>query len=135
MMVARMIDGQIVDVAEDDPRFPQIASRAAFVPESISYRQFAEGLWGDGLISFDECEAFVSTGTPPASLQTIIDSLPDDNTGTPTPRKQAVILVRGAQSYDRHNSLTETIRQVWAAQDARWTSDFLDARWTAWSKL
>ena len=105
------------------------------LPESISYRQFARGLWGDGLITFDECQAFVSTGTPPASLQAIIDALPDDDTGAPTARKDAIILVRGAQTYDRHNALTETIRQVWAAQDPRWTPEYLDTRWIAWAKL
>lgn len=97
---------------------------------AISDRQFAMGLWGDGLITYEACLAFVKTGDIPAPLQAIIDTLPDDDTGQPTPYKDALILLSGATEFRFDHPLVDTIRQ---AQD--WTAEHLRERWAAWAAL
>jgi hypothetical protein len=99
------------------------------VPD-ISDRQFAQGLWGEQLISFDECEAFVRTGTIPPALQTLIDALPDDDTGAPTARKVAIILISGATVYQRSNPLVDQLGSV-----KGWDRPTMDAKWRAWGEL
>lgn len=96
----------------------------------ISDRQFGRGLWEDGIITFEECESFVSIGSIPASLQLIVDSLPDDDTGNPTPRKEAIIFIKGAKLYMFDHPLVDTIRQVQG-----WTIEHLKERWLIWSTL
>jgi hypothetical protein len=102
---------------------------AGGVPD-ISDRQFARGLWGDGIITFDECEAFVSTGVIPAAMQKLIDALPDDDTGAPTERKEAIIFVRGAKTYERSNSFVDQLGTAFG-----WDPGTLDAKWRAWGLL
>lgn len=117
-------------VPADDPRAaPPPAPRPAPVPD-ISDRQFGRGLWGDKVITFDECEAFVSTGTIPAALQRLIDALPDDDTGAPTMRKEAIIFVRGAKVYERANPFVDELGQGFG-----WDAAALDAKWRAWAAL
>ena len=102
---------------------------------ALSDRQFGDGLWDDGIITYEECVAFVSVGTIPAALQAIVDQLPDDNTGGPTPRKSATILIKGAKEYRFDNPLVEAVRVTLAASDPKWTTEYLAARWRAWSAL
>jgi hypothetical protein len=101
----------------------------------LSDRQFGDGLWGDEVITYEECVAFVSTGTIPAALQAIINQLPDDTTGGPTPRKSATILIKGAKEYRFDNPLVEAVRMTLAESDPKWTPEYLAARWRAWSDL
>lgn len=101
----------------------------------LSDRQFGEGLWRDGLIPFQDYLDFVGPGTIPARLRTIIDRLPDDETGGPTPRKIALGLVTGAQSYRFANPLVELVRQDFEREDARWTPAYLRERWAFWATL
>ena len=112
-------------VAPPEPEPPP-----APVPPAISDRQFGQGLWHDGLISYADCEAFVSVGAIPKAMQDIIDTLADDDTGQPTPRKEATILVKGAKEYQRSNELVDVIRQAQG-----WTVEQLDDRWRAWGAL
>lgn len=113
-------------LAAHDPARPDPAA----VPDVISDRQFGQGLWHEGIISFAECEGFVSTGAVPAALQALLDTLPDDDTGAPTPRKEALILVKGAKEYRRHHPLTETVRQAFG-----WSAAETDAHWRTWAEL
>ena len=101
----------------------------------ISDRQFGEGLWRDGLISFDDYLGFVGPGTIPPRLMTIIEQLPDDETGGPTPRKVAIGTVTGAKTYQFADDLVETIRQFFEDTDPTWTVDYLRDRWTVWATL
>lgn len=118
-----MQDGKLI--APQEPEAPP-----APVPAVISDRQFGQGLWHDGLISYEECEVFVSVGTIPKALQDIIDTLADDDTGQPTPRKEATILLKGAKEYQRANELVDVIRQA-----QKWTVDQLDQHWRGWAAL
>ncbi|GLS45171.1 hypothetical protein [Methylobacterium brachythecii] len=97
---------------------------------AITDRQFGEGLWREKLISFDEYLAFVGPGTVPPPLLAIINTLPDDDTGNPTPRKVALGLVTGAQTYAFDNSLVDVVRQAQG-----WTEDYLRERWAEWAQL
>lgn len=97
---------------------------------AITDRQFGEGLWREKLISFDEYLAFVGPGTVPSPLLAIIDTLPDDDTGNPTPRKVALGLVTGAQTYAFDNSLVDVVRQAQG-----WSQDYLRERWAEWAQL
>ena len=99
------------------------------VPD-ITDRQFARGLWGEGIITYPECEAFVGQGTIPAALQRLIDALPDDDTGAPTPRKEAVILITGLTLYRRQSPLVAEI-----AQGYGWSPAEVDAKFRAWAAL
>ena len=103
---------------------------APAVPEVISDRQFGEGLWHDGLISFEDYIAFVGPGTIPAPLQAILDTLPDDDTGAPTPRKVAIGLVTGATEYRLSEPLVDVVRQAQG-----WTVEELHDHWRAWAAL
>lgn len=100
------------------------------MPEAISDRQFGEGLWHEGVITYEECERFVSVGEIPKALQDIIDLLPDDDTGAPTPRKTATVVIKGAKEYRRHHPLTDQVRVALGMTPAE-----LDARWLTWSRL
>ncbi|MET3481529.1 hypothetical protein [Methylobacterium sp. 1973] len=100
------------------------------VPVVISDRQFGEGLWHDGLITFDEYIAFVGPGTIPPALLKILDTLADDDTGQPTPRKIAIGLVTGAKEYQRTNPLVDIVRDAQG-----WTTEQLDEHWRAWAAL
>lgn len=101
----------------------------------ISDRQFGEGLWEERIISYAECDAFVSVGAIPDALDAIIETLPDDDTGEPTPRKRARNLIKGAKTYLFANPLVEAVRQALASQDAKWTPDYLRERWAHWATL
>lgn len=98
----------------------------------LSPRQFAEGLWSDGIISFEEADAYVTTRAIPDALLAILQSdlFPDDNTGAPTPRKTAALLLKGATAFQFAHPLVDTIRQ---GQD--WDVEHLRARWAVWAML
>lgn len=101
----------------------------------ISDRQFARGLWGDGVIAYSDFLGFIGPGSIPAPLQAIVNLLPDDDTGAPTPRKDAVGFLTGSKLYNFTHPLVEVVRQAMAAQDAKWTPAYLRTRWLAWSTL
>ena len=100
------------------------------VPASITDRQFAEGLWHDGIITYEQFLAFVGPGTIPQPLMDLLDTLPDDETGQPTPRKTAIGLVTGSTVYDRADPLVDIVRQAHG-----WSVEQLDDRWRVWASL
>lgn len=105
------------------------------VPPDISDRQFARGLWGDGIISYSDFLGFIGPGTIPGPIQTIVNQLADDDTGQPTPRKDAVGFLTGSKLYAFSHPLVEFFRQALAASDPKWTPDYLRAQWLTWAKL
>ncbi|QRE74368.1 hypothetical protein [Methylobacterium aquaticum] len=121
----RYVDGEWV---EDG------AASVAAMPD-ISDRQFARGLWGDGLIGYGDFLGFVGPGVIPAAIQAVVSTLPDDDTGRPTPRKEAVGFLTGAKSYSFTHPLVEAFRAAMAASDPRWTPEYLRARWLSWAVL
>lgn len=104
------------------------------VPD-ISDRQFACGLWGDGIISYADFLGFIGPGTIPDPIQSIVDQLADDDTGTPTPRKMAVGFLTGSKLYSFGHPLVEFFRQALAKSDPKWTADYLRQQWLVWSAL
>lgn len=122
----RWADGALV--ARDVPARPRP------LPD-LSDRQFARGLWGDGVITYADFLGFIGPGSIPGPIQVIVNTLADDDTGAPTPRKEAVGFLTGAKSYAFAHPLVEVFRQAMAAADPRWTSDYLRARWAVWATL
>lgn len=104
-------------------------------PPDISDRQFARGLWGDGIIDYADFLGFIGPGTIPAPIQAIVNQLPDDDTGKPTPRKDAVGFLTGSKLYAFAHPLVEFFRQSLVAQDPKWTLDYLRDRWLLWATL
>lgn len=74
------------------------------VPESISDRQFAHVLAVNGLISQGEALAWVTVGTVPDQIQTVVDNMPD-----PDIRFGAQMLLSGATIFERHHPMTEAL--------------------------
>ena len=132
MTVSIYRDGVLVELtdAEWAAMNPPGTAPPAPVPPPISDRQFGQGLWTQGIITFAECQAFVSMGMIPAAMQTLIDALPDDDTGRPTARKTAIVFVSGAKEYDRDNPLVDQLGTAYG-----WTPAQLDANWIAWALL
>lgn len=73
------------------------------VPVSISDRQFFQQLAVMKLITEDEAEAAVATGTLPASLAELIALLPEQA------RHPARMLLKGATVFERAHEMTDTI--------------------------
>lgn len=101
----------------------------------ISDRQFGRGLWGDGMISYEDFLGFIGPGTIPGPIQAVVDTLPDDDTGKPTPRKDAIGFLTGSKLYEFDHPLVEAFREAMAAKDSIWTVEHLRERWLAWSAL
>ncbi|QRE76144.1 hypothetical protein [Methylobacterium aquaticum] len=113
---------------EPDDGSPLWEPPAVVAMPDISDRQFARGLWGDGLIGYGNFLGFVGPGVIPAAIQAVVSPLPDDDTGRPTPRKEAVGFLTGAKSYSFTHPLVEAFRAAMAASDPRWTLEYLRAR-------
>jgi len=97
---------------------------------SITDRQFGCGLWDEKIITFEDCEAFVSVGTIPAPLMVLVNTLADDTTGEPTPRKDAILFIKGAKEYHFDHPLVDLVREL-----RGWTVAYLRARWAVWATL
>ena len=95
------------------------------VPQSITDRQFFQGLANQGLITQDEALDAVKIGAIPAALQVFVDAItsPDD-------RFAAKMLLSGAVTFHRSHPLTEAIREARGM-----TPQELDSLWTLWSQL
>lgn len=104
-------------------------------PPDISDRQFACGLWADGIINYADFLGFIGPGTIPAPIQAIVSQLPDDDTGAPTPRKMAIGFLTGSKLYSFSHPLVEFFRQALVASDPKWTPEYLRQQWLAWSSL
>lgn len=73
------------------------------VPDTISDRQFFQQLAVAGIITEDEALAAVKTGTLPASLQALVDAMPDGS------KFNAEMLLSGATTFQRNHPLTTTL--------------------------
>lgn len=75
---------------------------ASVFPDTISDRQFAQGLAHAGLITHAEALAWVGPGTLPASIAGFLQSLPEQM------RFDAEILLVGATQFKRSHPMTAT---------------------------
>lgn len=94
------------------------------VPQEISDRQFFQQLAIMGMITEDEALAAVSTGTLPASFETIINTLPEEQ------RFTAKMLVQGATIFNRQNQFV-----AYFAYATGMTSEQVDDLWRQASEL
>lgn len=97
----------------------------AYVPQSISDRQFAHVLALQGLISQDEALAWVKTGDVPAALQALVDEIPD-----PTIKFSAQMLLAGATVFERDHPMTAQL-----AAGLGMSSEQVDDLWRAAAAL
>ncbi len=98
--------------------------RRTDVPETISDRQFFQQLAVAGLITEDEAIDAVATGAVPVAMQAVIDSLPADQ------KFAALMLLRGAISFERHHPLVAVFASAMGMTDAE-----TDDLWVAASAL
>jgi hypothetical protein len=77
------------------------------VPASITDRQFALEARDRGFITQAEAVAFVTVGTLPSALASIVAALPST-----AERDDAVIAIAGATQFDRTHPLTLTIGEA-----------------------
>lgn len=87
------------------------------VPETISDRQFAQGLAKQGLITIAEALAWVGPGTLPAAMVAFLDGLSADE------RFDAEIVLTGATEFRRSHPLTDAFGQV-TGMDSAALDDF-----------
>lgn len=116
----RYVNGALVTLTPEEISARQ-AEEAAFtqpVPRTITRRQFAHGLWKQGLATLAEVKAFVKRGEFPASLQALVDGLPVEQ------RDDAEILIAGAVIFERDHPLTAAL-----AASFGWTSQQTDDFW------
>lgn len=88
------------------------------VPASISDRQFFEALARNGEITQDEALEAVGTGTLPAKMAALVAKMPADK------QFGAKMRLRGAQTFERSDPTTETIRQLYG-----WSHAQVDDLW------
>lgn len=98
--------------------------RRTDVPETISDRQFFQQLAVAGLITEDEAIDAAATGAVPVAMQAVIDSLPADQ------KFAALMLLRGAISFERHHPLVAVFASAMGMTDAE-----TDNLWVAASAL
>ena len=113
--------------ADQDPVPHYQPNTTVFVPQSpssISSRQFFHQLAVMGKITNDEAMAFVTTGTIPASMLTLINGLPVNQ------QFAAKMMIIGDAYFNRNNPL---VAQLGAAYGM--TPSDIDALWTAAAKL
>ena len=107
------------------------------VMPDITDRQFGQGLWASGIITYQEYIDFIGIGKLPTAILAVVNSpaFPDDDTGNPTPRKILSGELIGARTYSYANPLIEAFRAEQVTIDPKWTSDYLKEQWLEWSNL
>lgn len=93
------------------------AAPAAEVPEEISDRQFAHGLWKQGVITLDEAKAFVRVGTLPAALSALVAAMPAEQ------RDDADLMIAGSTIFHRSHPFTVALSAAFGWSAAQ-TDDF-----------
>lgn len=101
------IAGQVEPYVPPEPLPPP-------VPETISRRQFYQGLAVTGMISQAEALAAIKTATLPADLQIILEGMTDDDA-----KFEADMLLSGASDFNRSHPLVMifAIQQGMSEQD------------------
>lgn len=90
----------------------------------ISRRQFFQQLALDNIITADEALAAVKTGTTPAAMQHLINTLPANT------QFSANMLIAGATDFNLTNPITETLSSAFG-----WTQSQLYSFWTTAASL
>ena len=108
-------EGTVMVPAEDAISVGQRVGAPGTIPD-ISDRQFFQMAAVMGLITKDEALAAVKVGAIPATLQAIVDAIPDADA-----KFAANMMLSGATVFQRDNALTQ---QVGAAMG--WTTEQLD---------
>jgi hypothetical protein len=106
-------------IAAFDPAEPRLIT-----PETISDRQFFQGLAIRGLINEDEAIAAVSSGSIPSAMLAFIAALPAEQ------QFSARMLLAGAVEFQRSHPLTEAFGAMQGL-----SSDQLDELWRYCSGL
>lgn len=89
---------------------------------NISDRQFFQQAAIEGFITQEEALAAVQTGTIPASLQAIVDTIQD-----PNEKFAAKMLLAGATTFQRNHPLTEAVGQAFGKTSEQVNTFFKDA--------
>lgn len=120
-----------VNVMKSDGSIVEVDSSTVFTPipppippTEISDRQFAHGLWKQGIITLPEAKAFVKTGTIPAQMQALIDAMPVEV------RDDVELLVSGATTFNRTHPFTKQLATAFG-----WTEAQMNAFWLFCSEL
>ena len=108
-------EGTVMVPAEDAISVGQRVGAPGTIPD-ISDRQFFQMAAVMGLITQDEALQAVKVGAIPATLQAIVDAIPDADA-----KFAANMMLSGATIFQRDNALTQ---QVGAAMG--WTTEQLD---------
>ncbi|MDQ0422284.1 hypothetical protein J2045_003332 [Peteryoungia aggregata LMG 23059] len=82
------------------------------VPQEISDRQFFQELANMDLITEEEAEDAVASGTVPAAMLALVDQLPEGQ------RFGARMLLKGATTFERAHPITATIGQIFGIDSA-----------------
>lgn len=80
------------------------------VPETVSQRQFMQQLATQGDITWDECFAYLGTGTIPRIFADAIAKIPVDQDSNAQNKAKAAFI--GATSFNRHSLETITLGQL-----------------------
>ena len=131
-----MVDGELRPMSSDTAA--DIAAGRADAGDNlpdISDRQFARGLWGAEILTYEEFLGFIGPGNIPATMLAIIDTLPDDDSGNPTPRKDAMGFLTGSKLFEFNHPLVEVFRQYMVSKDPIWTEGYLKNQWRSWALL
>ncbi|MDF2809489.1 MAG: hypothetical protein K0S56_520 [Microvirga sp.] len=116
-MVHVWIDGEIVEV--DDATLDPHGDPQPMRLPPISDRQFFQQLALDGEITETEAEDAVATGTVPAALLAVIDTLPAEA------QFAARMFLKGATTFERHHPMTLALAALMG-----WNANMLDALWS-----
>lgn len=92
------------------------------IPETISDRQFFQQAAIAGLITQTEALAAVQTGTVPAILMNVVNSLPDA-----MQQFAAEMMLAGATQFNRHHPLTEAVGGALGWTSGQVDQFFIDA--------
>jgi hypothetical protein len=90
------------------------------VPSAISDRQFFQRLAEQGVITQAEALSAVKVGAIPATLQALINQMPQDQ------QFAALMIVSGGTTFERMHPMTIAIGTAYG-----WSSDEIDAFFTA----
>lgn len=114
--VGATYNGFILEEWYKEPPKPPV-----IIPE-ISDRQFFQQAAIQGMITQEEALAAVQTGSIPANLQSIVDTIQNESE-----KFAATMILSGATTFNRNHPLTETIGDYLGMTSDQIDSFFLDA--------
>jgi glutaminase len=96
---------------------------SAPIPEFVSDRQFFQAMANAGHITTFEALAAVQSGAVPASIQTVIDGISDEQQ-----RFAADMYISGSVKIDRNHAVTKLIAAEMSISDSQLDALFRSAR-------